>query len=129
MGRSGASSTSRSGEPTMLGISAIASYLPEGRISNYARKQQFDIDDQFIEDKIGFRAVARMAAHESASSLCVQAYARLHGKAKVASDAIQAVCVVTQNPDNAIPHVSAKLHGQLGLREDCACFDVSLGCS
>lgn len=113
----------------MLGIKAIASYLPEGRISNYARKQQFDIDDQFIEEKIGFRAVARMAPHENTSTLCVQAYGRLQDKAMVASEKIQAVCVVTQNPDSGIPHVSAMLHGLLGLQESCACFDMSLGCS
>jgi 3-oxoacyl-[acyl-carrier-protein] synthase-3 len=38
--------------------------------------------------------------------------------------------VVTQNPDvYGLPHVSAILHGKLGLHDGVAAFDISLGCS
>ena len=113
----------------MIGIEQIASYLPPSRISNFERKGKFDIDDRFIEDKIGFRAVARMDAGEDTSFLCEKAYACLADKMKLDKAGVQAVIVVTQNPDTNIPHVSAVLHGRLGLPEDCACFDISLGCS
>ena len=42
---------------------------------------------------------------------------------------IDALVVVTQNPDRNIPHVSAIVHGALGLPTQCACFDISPGCS
>jgi 3-oxoacyl-[acyl-carrier-protein] synthase-3 len=113
----------------MIGIQAIASYIPPARISNFDRKGEFNIDDRFIEDKIGFRAVARMGAEDQASSLCEKAYDRLAGKMEFKKSAIQAVIVVTQTPDANIPHVSAWLNGKLGLPEECACFDISLGCS
>ncbi len=37
--------------------------------------------------------------------------------------------MVTQNPDFNIPHTSAIVHGKLDLPQECACFDISLGCS
>lgn len=36
---------------------------------------------------------------------------------------------VTQSPDHFQPANAAILHGRLGLKSDCACFDVGLGCS
>ncbi|KQW22304.1 3-oxoacyl-ACP synthase [Afipia sp. Root123D2] len=113
----------------MLGIEEIASYLPPLRMSNFERKDQFAIDDHFIEKKIGFLAVSRMEADDTTSTLCEKAYARLADKIAIDKNGLQAVIVVTQNPDTNIPHVSAILHGRLGLPEQCACFDVSLGCS
>jgi len=113
----------------MLGIEQIASYLPPLRISNFDRKAEFEIDDNFIDAKIGFRAVSRMEADDTTSTLCEKAYARLEEKVAIDRNALQAVIVVTQNPDANIPHVSAILHGRLGLPEQCACFDISLGCS
>lgn len=113
----------------MIGIEQVASYLPQLRISNFERMKKFDTDERFVEDKIGFRAVARMDAGDEASSLCEKAYARLVDKMKIDKAGIQAVIVVTQNPDSHIPHVSAILHGRLGLADECACFDISLGCS
>jgi len=49
---------------------------------------------------------------------------------KVRPDQIDCVVVVTQNPDGrGLPHTSAVVHRKLGLRRNCACFDISLGCS
>ena len=42
---------------------------------------------------------------------------------------IECCVVVTQNPDFNIPHTSAIVHGKLDLPEECASFDISLGCS
>jgi 3-oxoacyl-[acyl-carrier-protein] synthase-3 len=113
----------------MIGIEQIASYLPPTRASNFERKTEFEIGDRFIEDKIGFRAVARMGEQEDTSVLCEKAYAMLIDKTAIDHESVQAVVVVTQNPDRNIPHVSAVLHGRLGLPQSCACFDLSLGCS
>jgi 3-oxoacyl-[acyl-carrier-protein] synthase-3 len=113
----------------MLGIEEIGFYIPGQRISNYRRKEQFGIDDHFIEEKIGIRQVAVKGSDEETSDLCVKAFADLCGKKAVDKREIEAVVVVTQNPDRNIPHVSAMVHGALALPSQCACFDVSLGCS
>lgn len=114
---------------SILGIEEIGSYIPETRISNYARKEQFAIDDQFIEEKIGVRSVSRKGPEEETSDLCLRAYADLEARSGLRREKVEALVVVTQNPDYAIPHTSALVHGRLGLPETCACFDISLGCS
>ena len=113
----------------MLGIAEIGSYIPENRISNYDRKEQFAIDDQFIEEKIGVKSVSRKGPEEETSDLCLKAYADLESRSGLRRDEVEALVVVTQNPDFTIPHTSALVHGRLGLAENCACFDISLGCS
>jgi 3-oxoacyl-[acyl-carrier-protein] synthase-3 len=35
----------------------------------------------------------------------------------------------TQSPDYFLPTTACVLHARLGLRNDCACFDINLGCS
>jgi len=113
----------------MIGICEIASYIPPARSSNYEQKEAFGIDDQFIEGKIGVRYRAQLAPDEKTSDLCVRAYQALKAKIDIDDSGIQALAVVTQNPDCKIPHTSAIVHGKLGLPEECACFDISLGCS
>ncbi len=111
-----------------IGIKEIASYVPERRISNYDRKDLFKIDDDFIENKLGVKKIALKGDDEKASDLCLKAYENLREKTAVSSD-IEVLIVVTQNPDTLIPHTAAIVHGKLGLKEKCACFDIGLGCA
>lgn len=112
----------------MIGITDIASYLPPGRLSNHARKADLNITDEFIVDKLGMTELAIRGPGEDTSDLCVQAYQRLQAKGS-APARVDALILVTQNPDYNIPHSSAIVHGKLDLNSDCACFDISLGCS
>lgn len=113
----------------MLGIKNIASYLPQKKISNYDKKEQFELDDDFIKNKIGVKAHALKEKDEKASDLCVKAFENLLEKENIDITKIDCCIVVTQNPDFNIPHTSAIVHGKLELPNDCACFDISLGCS
>lgn len=113
----------------MLGIENVGYYIPQGRISNYDRKEKFSIDDNFIENKIGVRQVSQKSEGEETSDLCVKAFEALEARADFNRSEIEALIVVTQNPDINIPHTSAIVHGKLDLPERCACFDISLGCS
>lgn len=113
----------------MLGIKQIASYIPQKKISNYDKKEQFELDDGFIENKIGVKAHCVKEENEKASDLCVKAFENLFHKEDIDKDSIDCCVVVTQNPDFNIPHTSAIVHGKLGLSNECACFDISLGCS
>jgi 3-oxoacyl-[acyl-carrier-protein] synthase-3 len=113
----------------MLGIEAIGHYIPAGRISNYDRKEQFAIDDFFIEEKIGVRSVAVKKVAEETSDLAVAAFRNLQEQRSCDPATVEVLVVVTQNPDYNIPHTSAIVHQKLGLPTSCACFDISLGCS
>jgi 3-oxoacyl-[acyl-carrier-protein] synthase-3 len=113
----------------MIGIENIGIWLPQTFESNYDLKERFGIDDYFIQEKIGVEKVGRLAQEEQASDMCVGAFENLQSRCTVNLDEIDLVVVVTQNPDSNIPHVSALVHGKLGLPTSCACFDISLGCS
>lgn len=113
----------------MLGIKYIASYLPKTKISNYDKKEKFGLDDKFIETKLGVKSQCIKEATEKASDLCVKAYANLLKKHEIDTDIVDCCIVVTQNPDYKLPHTSAIVHGKLNLSQNCACFDINLGCS
>jgi 3-oxoacyl-[acyl-carrier-protein] synthase III len=114
----------------MIGISEIATYIPPGRESNLDKLEKFGITAGFIEEKIGVNTVARKDAGQETSDLCVAAARRLEEKTPGALESVDFVLTCTQNPDGrGLPHVSAILHGKLGLDRRCAAFDISLGCS
>ena len=113
----------------MLGIKAIATYIPSGRASNMDLSTRFDLDESFLRDKIGVLERAIKAPEEETSDLALAALQKLFAETAIDPATVEALVVVTQNPDHNIPHVSAMVHGRAGLAESCACFDVSLGCS
>ncbi|HIP26702.1 MAG TPA: ketoacyl-ACP synthase III [Flavobacteriaceae bacterium] len=113
----------------MLGIKEIASYLPRKKVSNYDKKEKFELDDDFIESKIGVKFHCLKENEEKASDLCVKAFENLLINVDMDKESIDCCVVVTQNPDFNIPHTSAIVHGKLELSQACACFDISLGCS
>jgi len=114
----------------MIGIESIAYYIPSSKKNNFDLMDKFQIDENFIRDKIGFEQVSTKDSNEEASDLCLKAWQNLAlNTREEILDSIDCIIVVTQNPDSNIPHVSAKVHGMLELKESCACFDISLGCS
>lgn len=113
----------------MLGIQSIASYLPETKKSNYDVLEKFEINETFIENKLGIKYVRIKNTDHDSSDLCVESYKALERKIIIDKNEIECLIVVTQNPDFNLPHCSAIVHGKLDMPEECACFDISLGCS
>lgn len=113
-----------------VGVKAVGTYIPGGRVDNVARCADFDKDADFIENKIGFKYLSRKAPDEETSDLCVKAYNDLLTQINIPADNIDCLIVCTQNPDVAgLPHTSAIVHEKLGLGTTVAAFDISLGCS
>ncbi len=113
----------------MLGIESIATYIPDTKKSNYELKEKFELDDDFIENKIGVKYHTVKDEGFKSSDMCVKAFENLQKQTDVNIDEIECCIVVTQNPDFNIPHTSAIVHGKLDLPSNCAAFDISLGCS
>jgi 3-oxoacyl-[acyl-carrier-protein] synthase-3 len=114
---------------SVVRLTRLASYVPPGRIDTRERGRAFDYGDDFLEGKLGTTALAVKEPGQQASDLCLQAARALEGQG-VSLEGIGAVIVCTQTPDHhGIPHTSAVVHAGLGLPDDCACFDISLGCS
>lgn len=115
---------------TVLGIQSIASYLAGERLDNLEQADRFETDRDFVEQKIGVSTLPRFRAEDSVVSASISAFHRLCEKESVNPSEIECVVLCTQNPDNGgLPHNSALIHAELGLSEECACFDIGLGCS
>lgn len=110
-------------------LTRLASYVPPRRVDTRERGAAFDYGDDFLEGKLGTTSLAIKEPEEQSSDLCVKAARALEGQEVDLSD-IGVVVVCTQTPDDhGIPHTSAIVHAKLGLPDQCACFDISLGCS
>lgn len=111
-----------------FGIAGIGTWLPEARQDNRERAAAFGFAPDFLTTKLGFVEVARKDPGDDTSDLCCRAYRSL--EEKIADRQVDLIVVVTQNPDGGgLPHVSALVHGKLGLPKTCFAFDISLGCS
>lgn len=114
----------------MIGIEAIGTYIPAGRIDNRQRLAQFGVDETFLSEKIGMLHLALKAEDEETSDLCCKAFIDLQCKTGLKLEDLECIVVCTQNPDGCgLPHTSAIVHAKLGLSDSCAAFDISLGCS
>jgi len=114
----------------MIGINAVGTYLPEDRTSNLKSLEKFDMNESFVHEKIGFTELAKKSLEQETSDLCVQAWQNLKKHNSISSKEIDCLIVCTQNPDgHGIPHTSAIIHEKIDLSQNCASFDLSLGCS
>ncbi len=114
----------------MIGIQAIGTYIPAGRIDNRQRMAQFGVDEAFLLEKTGMLRLAIKADDEETSDLCSKAYSDLQSRTGLKTEEVECIVVCTQNPDgHGLPHTSAIVHAKLGLPDSCAAFDISLGCS
>ncbi|MGI5923178.1 MAG: ketoacyl-ACP synthase III [Lentisphaerae bacterium] len=53
----------------------------------------------------------------------------LHEAGAWTAETVDACLFVSQTPDYRLPATACALHGDLGLRSECAAFDINLGCS
>lgn len=82
-----------------------------------------------IKKTIGLDRRRVVTPGTTAADLCVQAAQAVLAGARVEVEQVDGLVFVTQTPDHFQPSNAAIVHGRLGLREDCAAFDVNLGCS
>ncbi|ACY15460.1 ketoacyl-ACP synthase III [Haliangium ochraceum] len=112
-----------------LRLVAVGKAIPSERVSNLNRLEEFGIDSAFLREKIGVLHRALKSPTTTVTELCLQAFEDLTRKTSIDLGAIQALCVVTQNPDRSIPHTSAVVQQKLGLSKHCLTFDISQGCA
>lgn len=65
----------------------------------------------------------------TSADLCFEAAESLLDRLGWARESITGLIFVTQSPDYFLPSTSCVLHQWLGLSDECAAFDVGLGCS
>lgn len=112
-----------------VGIKSLASYLPASTVNNVLHAKNFDVNEEFLRDKIGVISHQILSDGENTSDIALKAFESLELKVGESLRNVDLLVVVTQNPDTAIPHVSGLVHGKAKLHEKCITFDLSLGCS
>jgi len=113
----------------VLGIKAIETYFPQDISNNLDVLEKFQISKDFLINKIGVLEKRKIGKHEETSTIAHQAFCNLLKSHPLDASQIEVLIVVTQNPDSNIPHVSGMLHHMSNLNNNCATFDISLGCS
>lgn len=110
-------------------IRAIGSYLPSTLVDNLPICVGFGRDEKFLAEKLGFLYRRRKADSETVSDMCVRACEDLQARRVFDMSRIGLLIVVTQNPEQKIPHAAAIVHQKLGLGRECMTFDMSQGCA
>ena len=82
-------------------------------------------------DKTGIKTRHIAYTEQGSEDLAIAAAEKLFvdNKISIEKKDIDTLIVVTQTPSQLIPSSACKIHEKLGLREDCATFDINQGCS
>lgn len=111
-------------------ITGIASAVPEAVAGVEELRAGFpDADVDKITKSIGVITRHIADAETTTSDLCLAAARKLLADTQIDPNEIDLVVFVSQTPDYILPATSCVIHGHLGLRRECAAFDINLGCS
>lgn len=111
-------------------IKGIACAVPDHIINNVEYNETFG--EESVQKFINLTGVkTRHVAFDEqcTSDLCYAAACRLMEKLGWEPSSIDALILITQTPDYAVPASACVLQHRMGLSEDCIAFDVNLGCS
>jgi 3-oxoacyl-[acyl-carrier-protein] synthase III len=108
----------------------IVACVPEKEVSNERDYPWFDATEiRKITSMAGIKSRRVADADVCTSDLCTVAGGALLKGLDWDPKTIDALILVTQTPDYVMPSTSCVIQHRLGMRDTCAAFDVSLGCS
>jgi 3-oxoacyl-[acyl-carrier-protein] synthase-3 len=111
-------------------IAGVCSCVPAARFDNLRDPVDFSSDEVRKVTAMAGVASRRIADDSVCSSdLCTAAAARLLRTLAWDPASVDALIMITQTPDYFLPSTSCVVHGNLGLADHCAAFDLGLGCS
>jgi len=111
-------------------IAAIATCVPTQVFDNVNETHHFTKDE--VQKVVALAGVkTRRIAGDSicSSDLCLRAAEKVISALCWERDSVDALIMVTQSPDYFLPSTACVLQKELGLADECAAFDVGLGCS
>lgn len=88
--------------------------------------------EEECENYIQNVGVERVRKHDGAvtcSDLCQKAAEKLMSDLGWFPEDIDLLVFLSQSQDYVLPATSCVLHGKMGMKQSCTCFDISLGCS
>jgi len=109
-------------------ITAIASYVPDRRVTNAELATRLDTSDDWIVTRTGIRERRIGGPGETTSTMSAEAVRRLMAQRGLGPDDIGALIVATVTPDMMFPATACLVQDQVGLRNTWG-FDLSAACS
>lgn len=117
-------------------ISGTGSYLPPKRVTNHVLAAQLaekgiETSDEWIVSRSGISARHYAEPTMQSSDLAVEAARRALDMAGLAPGDIDLIIVATSTPDHfgGFPSTACVVQRKLGIRNECAAFDVQAVCS
>ena len=109
-------------------ITAVATYVPERRVTNADLATRLDTSDDWIVTRTGIRERRIGGPGETTSTMSAEAVRRLMAERGLGPDDIGALIVATVTPDMLFPATACLVQDQVGLRNTWG-FDLSAACS
>lgn len=111
-------------------IVAMATAMPSKEVRPDDFKEQFGEEEvEKFKKMTGVLSSRRTSYHQTTGDLCYAAAEYLFKEKNVDRGEIGALVMATHSPDYPKPATAFIIQKRLGLSTECACFDISLGCS
>jgi 3-oxoacyl-[acyl-carrier-protein] synthase-3 len=110
-------------------LSHIEPYFPENKLTNAQLGSLFGKTEDEIFKITGIRNRCIRDEHQIGSDLGLLAAQKLLTKFPELVEKIDLLIFCTEGLDFKAPTTASTLHYKLGLKEDCACIDMPMGCA
>ncbi len=113
-----------------MAVRGVIACVPPREISNERDYPWFDATEiRKITAMAGIKSRRQVEPDTCTSDLCFAAAKELLQRLRWDPPTVDGLILVTQTPDYVMPTTSCMLQHRLGLSDNCAAFDVALGCS
>jgi 3-oxoacyl-[acyl-carrier-protein] synthase-3 len=108
-------------------ITAVASWLPERRLTNADLERMVDTSDEWIRTRTGISERRMAADDEATSDLAARAGTLALERARVEPCDVDMLIVATSSPDKSFPSTACLAQTKMGLT--CPAFDLNAACT
>lgn len=109
-------------------ITAIGTYVPEKRLTNFELEQMVETNNEWIVQRTGIHERRISRSDEFTSDLCVSAIKDLMQRYDKKVDDVDMIIVATSTPDFPFPSVSSIIQDRLNISQTGA-LDLSAACA
>ncbi|MCM3570833.1 ketoacyl-ACP synthase III [Neobacillus mesonae] len=109
-------------------ITAIGSYVPERKLTNYDLEKLVDTNDEWIVQRTGIKERRIVQSDESTSDISYKAVLNLMERYNKSMDDVDMVIVCTMTPDFKTPSVASLVQAKLDIK-NAGALDINTACS
>ncbi|MDR2664028.1 MAG: ketoacyl-ACP synthase III [Puniceicoccales bacterium] len=110
-------------------VRGIGSYLPDKILTNSDLEKMVDTSDEWIVTRTGIRERHIAAEGQVTSDLAVEAAKKALADADLGPEDVDIILVATVVPDMPFPSTACFVQQKLGVKSNCPCASVEVGCS